>query len=49
MKLPEHVTGTWMASLGDADLPAGESELHTAFAAAEARSRGLHAWRRPIR
>ena len=35
MKLPEHITSTWIDSLADADLLAAESQLHAAFVTAE--------------
>jgi hypothetical protein len=39
MNIPEHITGTWMASLGDADLLTAESELHSTFVEAESRTK----------
>jgi hypothetical protein len=45
MTIPERVTGRWIATLGDDQLIAVESELYDAYAAQEAkekRRRGAH-------
>ena len=43
MKVPEHITGTWMDGLSDADLLLAESRLHktyTTLESAERKARG---------
>jgi hypothetical protein len=39
MRVPEHITGTWMDSLSDADLLVAESRLHKAYLALETAER----------
>jgi len=41
MKLPEHITASWMDSLTDGDLLTAESRLHVTFAALEGAQKKL--------